>query len=200
MKNNSKLWFVAIFLMTTISCSKNADLSTKNSFTANDEFVAVDGSSSNLTSIGNPYSIILESVTDNGDNTWTWVWSVQNPNPGNGNNGTAQGLSHWGFSFGACVTAANLVNAGTSADGISWTDFSPELAIDPSQSCFTRPGLKFDFGTIGSQKSWYRLVINRNLPVNNNASGFYKSGSRTGCGTFSFPGIGCDPIIIEIIE
>jgi hypothetical protein len=200
MKNTSKLWFVAIFLMTTISCSKNADLSTKNTFTTNDEFVGVDGSSSNLASIGNPYSIILESVTDNGDNTWTWVWSVQNPNPGNGNNGTAQGLSHWGFSFGACVTAANLVNAGTSADGISWTDFSPELAIDPSQSCFTRPGLKFDFGTIGSQKSWYRLVINKNLPVNNNALGFYKSGSRTGCGTFSFPGIGCDPIIIEITE
>jgi hypothetical protein len=186
--------------MTTMSCSKNADLSTKNTLTTNDEFLAVDGSSSNLTSIGNPYSIILESVTDNGDNTWTWVWSIQNPNPGNGNNGTAQGLSHWGFAFGACVTAANLVNAGTSADGISWTNFSPELAIDPSQSCFTRPGVKFDFGTISSQKSWYRLVINKNLPVNNNALGFYKSGSRTGCGTFSFPGIGCDPIIIEIIE
>src|SRR5690242_8692895 len=131
MKNTSKLWFVAIFLMTTISCSKNADISVKDSFIANNEFVAVDGASSNLT-IGNPYSIILESVTDNGDNTWTWVWSVQNPTPGNGNNGTAQGLSHWGFAFGACVTASNLVNAGTSADGITWNDFNPSLAIDPS--------------------------------------------------------------------
>src|SRR5512138_493803 len=114
MKNTPKLWFVAIFLMTTISCSKNADLSLKDTFTTNDEFVSVDGGTSISTSIGNPYSIVLESVTNNGDNTWTWVWSVQNPNPGNGNNGTAQGLSHWGFAFGACVTASNLVNAGTS--------------------------------------------------------------------------------------
>jgi len=200
MKNNSKLWFVAIFLMTTISCSKNGELSLKETFTTNDEFVSVNRISSNITSIGNPYSITLESVTDNGDNTWTWVWSVQNTNPGNGNNGTAQDLSNWGFAFGACVTASNLVNAGYSQNGTDWTNFNPQIAIDPSQTCFTRPVVKFEFETTGSQKSWYRLVINKNLPVNNNVSGYFKSGSRTGCGTFSFPGIGCDPIIIEIIE
>jgi hypothetical protein len=200
MKNTSKLWFVAIFLMTTISCSKNADLSIKDTFTSTNEFVSVDGASSNPTSIGNPYSIVLESVTNNGDNTWTWVWSAQNSNPGNGNNGTAQDLSNWGFAFGACVTASNLVSAGYSQNGITWTDFIPQIAIDPSQSCFTRPVVKFELSTNGSQKSWYRLVINKNLPVNNNVSGYYKSGSRTGCGTFTFPGIGCDPIIIEIIE
>src|SRR5690242_15335173 len=114
MKNTQKLWFVAIFLMTALSCSKNADISPKDTFKTNTELVAVDGASSSSINIGNPYSIVLESVTDNGDNTWTWIWSVKNPNPGNGNNGTAQGLSHWGFAFGACVTAANLVNAGTS--------------------------------------------------------------------------------------
>jgi hypothetical protein len=38
------------------------------------------------------------------------------------------------------------------------------------------------------------------IPVNNNATGYYRSGSRTGCGTFSFPGIGCPDIIIEIVE
>jgi len=198
MKNTQKLWFVAIFLMTTISCSKNADLSIKDTFTVRDEFVAVDGASSNVTTSGNPYSIVLESVTNNGNNTWTWVWSVQNPNPGNGNNGTAKDLSHWGFAFGACVTASNLVSAGYSQDGTIWTDFNPGINIEPSQSCFTRPVFKFDFGTIASQKSWYRLVVNKDLPVNNNTLGYFKSGTR--CGTFSFSGIGCDPIIIEIIE
>ena len=200
MKNNQKLWFVAIFLMTTISCSKNADLSLKDTFIANDELVSVNRAAPTILSVGNPYSILLESVTNNGDNTWTWVWSAQNSNPGSGNNGTAQDLSNWGFAFGACVTASNLVSAGYSKDGITWTNFNPDIAIDPSQSCFNRPVVKFESGTIGSQKSWYRLVINKDLPVNNNASGYYKSGARTGCGTFSFTGIGCDPIIIEIIE
>ena len=202
MKNTPKFWYVAILLMTTLSCTKNADLSLKDSFTQLNEgtAVTVDRVQPNISSIGNPYAILLESVTNNGDNTWTWVWSVQNPNPGNGNNGTAQGLSHWGFGFGTCVTSSDLVSAGYSRDGNTWTDFNPGIAVDPSQSCFTRPVLKFEFETNGNQKSWYRLVVNKDLPVNNSATGYYKSGSRTGCGTFSFAGIGCGDIIIEIIE
>jgi hypothetical protein len=203
MKNNtSKFWYAAIFLMTTLSCTKNADLSLRDSINELDEetAVSVDRAQSNVLSIGNPYSILLESVTNNGDNTWTWVWSVQNPNPGNGNNGTAQGVSHWGFSFGSCVIAGNLVNAGYSQDGNTWTDFNPGIAVDGSQSCFTRPVVKFEFETNEDQKTWYRLVVNKDLPVNNSATGYYKSGSRTGCGTFTFAGIGCGDIIIEIIE
>jgi hypothetical protein len=202
MKNYPKFWYVAIFLMTTLSCTKNADLSLKDSFNELTEgtAVSVDRAQPNISSIGNPYSILLESVTNNGDNTWTWIWSVQNPNPGNGNNGTAQGLSNWGFSFGSCVTASDLVSAGYSQDGNTWTDFNPGIAVDPGQSCFTRPVLKFEFETNEDQKSWYRLVVNKDLPVNNNATGYYKSGSHTGCGTFSFAGIGCGDIIIEIVE
>jgi hypothetical protein len=202
MKNTPKFWYVAIFLMTTLSCTKSADLSFADSFNEpkTEQTVSTDGAQPNISVIGNPYSIILESVTNNGDNTWTWIWSVQNQRPGSGSNGSAQDLSNWGFGFGSCVSASNLVSAGYSANGSTWTDFTPQIAVDPSQTCFTRPALKFEFETTGNQKSWYRVVVNKDLPVNNAATGYYKSGTRTGCGTFTFSGIGCGDIIIEIIE
>jgi hypothetical protein len=137
----------------------------------------------------NAYTITLESRTQVNGN-WEWVWSVQNPSPGNGNNGTVQNLSHWGMQFGACFTWTSVVSAAYSADGATWNGFTPQFQSDPSQSCMTTPVLKFDFGTNGSAKSYYKLVVNRDyqaVPT----PGYYKSGANTGCCTFTFSGMGC---------
>ena len=109
----------------------------------------------------NAYTITLESRTLVNGN-WEWIWSVQNPNPGNGNNGTAQDLSHWGMQFGSCFASGHLLLAPLiAADGINLDKFYSCLSIDPSQSCMTTPVLKFDFGTSGSAKSYYNLVVNQ---------------------------------------
>lgn len=141
-----------------------------------------------------PYKIVLESVTKVGDN-WEWVWSVQNPNPGNGSGGTVQNLSHWDIRLGQCATMDDVVGAATSADGVTWTPFVPTYETDNSilNTCSleTGPVLKFDFGTTGGAKSYYKLVINKNLGVDLNGFAFYKSGNTTGCGATCFPGLGC---------
>ncbi len=137
----------------------------------------------------NAYNIVLESRTLVGTN-WEWVWSVQNLNPGNGNNGTVQNLSHWGMQFGTCFIWPNVVGAAYSFDNSTWTSFTPVYTVDPSQSCMTTPVLKFDIGTSGTAKTYYRLTLNADYPVGP-APGFYKSGSRTGCCTFTFAGVGC---------
>ena len=137
----------------------------------------------------NAYIITLESKTQVNGN-WEWIWSVQNSNPGNGNNGTVQDLSHWGMQFGTCVTMSSIVSAAYSADGTSWTSFTPVYQVDPSQGCMTTPVLKFDFGTTGSSKSYYKLVVNQNYEVGL-TPGYYKSGKNTGCCTFDFSGISC---------
>lgn len=138
----------------------------------------------------NAYTITLEGITQVGSN-WEWVWSVQNPNPGNGNNGTVQDLSHWGMQFGSCFQWSSVVSAAYSSNGTSWHSVSPGLHVDPSQNCLTTPVLKFDYGTSGGNKSYYKLVVNSYYNVGQ-VPGYYKSGSRTGCCTFQFTGIGCN--------
>jgi hypothetical protein len=138
----------------------------------------------------NAYLVTLESRTQVGSN-WEWVWSLQNTNPGSGNNGTIQDLSNWGMQLGTCVVWNHVVAAAYSNNGTDWTSFTPSNSIDPSQACLTTPVLKFDFGTIGSAKSYYRLTLSNNY-TEDISFGYYKSGTRTGCCTFNFTGIGCD--------
>jgi hypothetical protein len=144
-----------------------------------------------------PYLITLESVTPVGSN-YEWVWSVTNTNPGNGSNGTVQDLSHWDITLGQCATMADVVSAAYSADGTTWTPFIPTYEEDPSIlntcSIITGPVLKFNFGTSGAAKSYYKLVISRNLNVDMAGGAFYKSGNNTGCGGLCFPGLGC-PVV-----
>jgi hypothetical protein len=136
------------------------------------------------------YSVVLEHKTLLADGTWEWLWSIQNSNPGSGNNGTSQDLSNWGMQFGACFDLGTIVNAAYSGNGTAWTNFSPTYGVDPSQGCLTSPVLKFDFGTTSSAKSYYKLVVSQDyIPYTSQA--YYKSGSRTGCCTFLFMGIGC---------
>ncbi len=152
-----------------------------------------------------PYSITLESTTANGNGTYTWIWSLKNPAPGNGTNGTVQDLSHWDIVLNNCCSPcsggstgaqlSDIVSAATSTNGTSWQSFTPTLQQDPSvlNSCglSTGPVLKFDVGTTGSAKIYYRLIVSRNFQVYENAASVYKSGKRTGCGTICYPGMGC---------
>jgi hypothetical protein len=152
---------------------------------------AISANKSSPSATCNPaaYAVILESRTLVNGN-WEWIWSVQNTNPGNGRNGTVQDLSNWGMPLGFCVNWASVVGAAYSADGDNWTSFTPEYAVNPSQGCLTVPVVKFDFGTTGMAKSYYRLVVDQYYDISD-VLGYYKSGSNTSCCTFSFMGIGC---------
>ena len=195
---------VSILIIT--SCQRNSSAETfaeKNSKTlAITEPSTVMSRSSIPPGACNPnaYTITLESHSQVNGN-WEWVWSVQNPNPGNGKNGTVQNLSHWGMELGTCVNWSSVVGAAYSSDGSTWTGFTPSYQSDPSQGCMTTPTLKFDFGTTGSAKSYYRLVVNRDFTAGP-VQGYYKSGVNTGCCTFVFSGIsGCGgPVEIEVVE
>lgn len=193
-----RIQLFAFALVTTsavfISCSREAheNIASRNSI-APATGSAVPGYIAKSEGSGecnpNAYVVTLESKTAVAGG-WEWVWSVQNPNPGNGNNGTAQNLSHWGMQFGFCFSPSSMVSAGYSADGVSWTNFTPTYQSDPSQSCMTSPVLKFDYGTTGSTKSYYKLVVNTDYATGI-ANAYYKSGGRTGCCTFSVPSLDC---------
>ena len=180
---------MAIVLL--IGCQKSEKVALENRAAATTVSAVVTPVSSECST---PYKIVLESVTKVGD-TWEWVWSVQNPNPGNGSNGTVQDLSHWVIRLGQCATMADVIGAATSPDGITWTPFVPTYETDNAILNFcsfdTDPVLKFDLGTTGGAKSYYKLVISKNLGVDLNGIAFYKSGNVTRCGETCFPGLGC---------
>jgi hypothetical protein len=122
------------------------------------------------------YVVKLESATYANGKT-TFVWSVYNPKPGNGTNGTYQDLSHFGVVLGSCVDLKDIVSGGS-------------YGKDPSQNCYTSPYLKFDYGTNGTQKATYTLVLNGKYGVAPTTAVF-KSGVRTGCCTTTIQGVGC---------
>jgi hypothetical protein len=190
---------MAILLFILSSCQKNSykepafseniSLSTKG----NEQVLNKASASSPCNPFA--YEVILESRTLTGGN-WEWIWSVRNPNPGNGSNGTSKNLSHWDIQFETCFNPSALMSGAYSSDGMNWINFSPSVERDPSQSCVTTPVLKFDFGTTGTAKSYYRLVLSQEYPVGN-ALAYYKAG--TGCCSFNFPGIVC-PGQVERVE
>ena len=198
------LFFSAVALSLFVGCEKsnelkpetknnNAALLSESSAAAITTTLPVEGQSDCV----GPYKVILESVTNNGNGTYTWVWSVQNPNPGNGSNGTIQNLSHWDITLGSCVTFDNVVSGATSTNNVDWTPFTPTFVPDPSlpnTGCnVTENVVKFDVGTSGSAKTYYRLTIDIDVLVNPAATAYYKSGGNSGCGTFCFPGFACKP-------
>ncbi len=191
----------AFLLFVIISCQRNASDVLLNENESGLAATTVNGSAkkpSNSDACNpNAYIVTLESRT-HVNQSWEWIWSVQNSNPGNGNDGTIQDLSHWGMQFGGCVSLENIIEAAYSSDAINWTGFDPSYQLDHSQACMTTPVIKFDFGTSGDAKSYYRITFNQDYPVGV-ASGYYKSGNRTGCCTFTFAGVSCiqDDIIIR---
>ncbi|RYY98646.1 MAG: hypothetical protein EOO11_07395 [Chitinophagaceae bacterium] len=182
------LALASAFLMT--SCKKTDVRSEVASTPALEGRAIFDQGTGTWTDAG-AYLVTLESKVANNDGTWTWTWSIRNPNPGNGNNGTVQALSHWNMSFGSCISFADIVSAGSSYNGNSYSNFQPSLSVDPSQNCVLTPVLKFPVSTSGSSKTYCRLVVKADYSVDNGAVGFYKSGARTGCGPLWFQGIGC---------
>ena len=159
-----------------------------------------------------PYDIRLvwKKLITEGEHAgrWEWIWSIQNPNPGNGENGTIQDLSHWGITLPECVTLANikLAKAFTlTGEPLLWAPFTPTYQPDksfadcPSGSVDVtggKPILKFNYGTTGSTITYYALVIDKDLPVDEAGVAFYKSGCNiggTGTGVTCFPGVGCPP-------
>ncbi|MGZ8559671.1 MAG: hypothetical protein ACXWWC_15115 [Chitinophagaceae bacterium] len=196
--------FVILFFAT--SCQRNSLENTfaleqdKVSAKAGQPVVLAKNAQSPEVCNPNAYTIILESHTlVNG--YWEWVWSVQNPNPGNGKNGTSQDLSLWGMQLGSCVNWGSVISAAYSNNGLTWNNFTPSYQSDPSQECLTTPVLKFDFGTSGTAKTYYRLVVNQHYTAGT-VQGYYKSGAHTGCCTFNFTGISeCGgPVEVEIVE
>lgn len=195
------LFFSAMAVFLLIGCEKNSDLSIEQK-----EAARVSAPSAILSSTlpatgestcAGPYTVTLETVVNNGDGTYTWTWSVQNPNPGNGLNGTLQNLSHWNITLGTCVTIEDVVGGATSANGTDWTTFTPTYEVDnsfntPNCNLTTVDVLKFNLGTTGSAKSYYRLTIDKNVAVDPAVTAYYKSGATTKCGTFCFPGFGCE--------
>jgi hypothetical protein len=171
-------------LLAIIGCQKSSDLSGTN------ESAGKRPPSTPPVNCTNPYVITLESKTLVNGN-WEWVWSVYNPNPGNGSGGTAQNLSHWGLLLGQCVDFSDIVDGATSTDGTTWTPFTPTNEVDPSQNCVTVPVLKFNVGTTGTDKTYYKLILDANYSVDPNAAGYFKSGANTGCCTLTYTGIGC---------
>lgn len=136
------------------------------------------------------YKIILENTTNNVDGTYTWTWSVQNTNYGNGTDRRIQDLGHLDISLGEFARAEDIVDGSISADSINWITFNPIYRSDPGQNCYAGPVIKFNLGTTGNSKSFYRLKVNKNFSVNNFSRAAFKSGRNTQCGTTTFPGFG----------
>ncbi len=198
MKTNQLNFFAAIaFVILSAGCQREAhqEISAKDSQikavipTAENNLLSSRESGSSGSCNPNAFTVVLESHTFINGN-WEWIWSVQNSNPGSGNNGTVQDLSHWGMQFGTCFNWSAVISAAYSYNGYDWTGFVPSYQPDPSQSCMTSSVLKFDFGTSGSLKSYYKLVLNQDY-LTDSANAYYKSGKTTGCCTFTFNGVGC---------
>lgn len=131
------------------------------------------------------------------NNNYEWVWKVANPYPGNGRDGTTlQDLSHWSLVLGSCVTQSDLVSAAYSTDGIHWISISANIAVDPSQTCYTQSVMKFNYGLNDYEPTYFKLIVNKNF-----SRGFipavFKSGRYTGCYISNVEGISCQPDVVR---
>lgn len=137
------------------------------------------------------------------DGKTQFVWKIVNPVPGNGSNGTQKDLSHWGFKP-QCIGGADLnyypqdILAAYYSynNNTNWVQIvpTPKITKDPSSSCML-PGeetFKFDYGTRGSQPTYYKLVLNGNWAAADEGGngGFVKTG-KSCCRLSSIPGVGC---------
>lgn len=186
---NPNPFFFIFFVVIAISCQKEL----KKSQTDLSEISAKANTTSTPSICNGRYTVKLESGQPAANNgLYTWIWSIQNPNPGNGSNGTVQDLSHWGIQFGQCFNWSHVVASAYSYNGSTWNSFTPEYKIDRSQNCVTTPLFKFNAGTNGNAKTYFRLVLNTSYSAGGNAFGYFKSGSSMPCCTFNFVGISCN--------
>jgi hypothetical protein len=125
----------------------------------------------------------------------TVIWSVTNANPGNGSNGTSKDLSHWDWFLPQCIDFSKVLQGYStttwSNDLTTWTAFTPTNTTDPSQSCNTANVIKFNFGTSGSNTTWYAIVLDgTNYSLSNDANqALFKAG--TACCQKAIEGVVC---------
>ena len=84
---------------------------------------------------------------------------------------------------------SEVIVGSTSPDGVTWTNFNPEINTISDVNSASKRVLMFQQGTTRSQKSYYKLVVTKNFSINNSVSAVYKSDSQTGVLTIS--GFGC---------
>lgn len=124
------------------------------------------------------------------------------------NNTGSQNLSHWVMDLGTCVTIEEVVSASQGSDINNMTSVEVLWAADPSLTnanlggCnITVPVFKFGQGTPdATTKVFYNItIVFYNITISKNVetakvTGYYKSGKITGCGSFTFTGLGCEVI------
>jgi hypothetical protein len=183
----TKNWAIVALFALTIGCTKDQVIP---------EEISVTNSGNTIMAVATTgsYTNFYEGKKANSDGTYTYTWSMQN-------NSGIQNLSHWTMDLGTCVKIEDVVSA---AEGVSLDNMSPvELLFQPdpsfdntnlSSTCiFTNPVFKFNLGTIGTAKSFYCITLNKNVSTAD-VTGYYKSGKTTGCGSFTFTGLGCEVI------
>ena len=185
---------VAAIITITASCKKDEAISNVN-LDAKELLMASTTVLS--TSSGGAYTNIFEGKKDNGNGTWTYTWSMQN-------NTGSQNLSHWVMDLGSCVTIEDVVSASQGSDLNNMTSVEVLWDADPSLSnanlggCnITVPVFKFGQGTPdAATKVYYTITISKNVETAE-VTGYYKSGKITGCGSFTFTGLGCEVIAVS---
>lgn len=186
---------IAAIITLTTSCSKE-EISSAETFSAKDAQLAATAPLT-TTNQGGAYTNIFEGKIANGDGTWTYTWSMQN-------NTGSQNLSHWVMDLGTCVTIDDVVSASQGADLNNMSSVEVLWAADPSLSnenlggCnITVPVFKFGQGTPdATTKVYYSITISKNVGTAD-VTGYYKSGKITGCGAFTFTGLGCEIVEVE---
>jgi hypothetical protein len=140
------------------------------------------------------YDVELISVTKVGDN-YEWLYGITNYNPGSKN----QDLSHWGIKF-ICEDyniEDYIVKAEYGFDEENLTSFNFKYVPDGKGNwdCVGEDAyLKFDFGTTGTQTSYYKITLSENFGVGT-VQAVYKSGKKGDCGRgFEIPGPDCGTV------
>jgi hypothetical protein len=179
------LLFSIAFTLLVTSCQKEPDLEPAGMMWV--------GNSPASGSQKPAYDIKLENKIRNKNGTYTWIWSVTNTKPGDGTpgSGTVQDLQSWGFTLSSCAGLGQVISGSTSPDGVSWSNFNPEIKTVSGISGGSKPALMFEQGTVKSQKSYYKLLVTRNFSTDEKVNAVYKSGDLTGSGTIVISGIGC---------
>lgn len=189
----TKLIASIAFLSLSLGCSKE-QISTEN---LNANGIMAAGPTAEVSSTTGAYTNIYEGKVANGDGTWTYTWSMQN-------NTGSQNLSHWVMDLGSCVRIEDVVSASEGADRNAMTAVPVLWAPDPSLTNINLGGcnitasvFKFQLGTPDAlTKVYYSIRLSKNVGTAN-VTGYYKSGKITGCGTFTFTGLGCEEVVVE---
>jgi hypothetical protein len=175
--NNIKIIALFCFVLLLVSCSKEGAV-TDNQYSPDPAPAIIAGTY---------YDVVLLPgyPIDNGNGTYTWIWSITNTDPGN-----QQQLSSWEFSFGNCgATIDDVVGAAVSSDFQKWLLFTPTYQTDPLQNCNTNAVLKFAYGTQSNIPTYYRLIVNKQFPVN--PASTLTLNWDTDCVNGYFDGFGC---------